>query len=112
MLNHLLQGVDCHCLAGIEHNDDVPDKVPEERCDKICPGNSHQTCGGANAVTIVVAECESGWTRFGGKCFQQITKTGGAEFRDAAQSCAQLPGASLWFPSTLIESQFVIDHLW
>ena len=24
----------------------------------------------------------------------------------------QLPGGSLWFPSSQIEAQFVIDHLW
>ena len=64
----------CHCLSDIGTDAVLMDKLHPDRCNKACPGNDKQKCGGTNAVTVLVAKCEDGWTRFGGKCFKQIKK--------------------------------------
>ena len=64
-------------------------QVASERCSIACTGNSEQMCGGPDAVTVVVAKCPDGWTRFGGKCFQEITRDD-IDWRDAMQTCSDV----------------------
>ena len=60
------------------------------RCNKVCPSNTGQKCGGDGVITVLLAECEAGWKRFGSKCFKENTNTSGVEWREAIQECAKV----------------------
>ena len=68
------------------------DQLAPTQCDIACPGNPGQRCGGAAAGTVLVAECEQGWTRFGEKCLMEVTfdnlDSEGLMFTDGMQTCA------------------------
>ena len=100
-LKLLFQGVDCHCLNDIGTDSVLLDQVASSRCNAVCPGNNKQKCGGTGVLTVVVAECEAGWTRFGGKCFKEVTRTDPIDWRDAMQTCAQVAYFSIVFLSIL-----------
>ena len=65
-------------------------KVDAGRCNKGCPANSGQKCGGDGVITVLLAECEVGWKRFGAKCFKELTNTDGVEWRESIQECAKV----------------------
>ena len=73
------------------------DQVASSRCNAVCPGNNKQKCGGPGVLTVVVAECESGWTRFGGKCYKEVTRSEPVDWRDAMQTCSQVNYKSRFF---------------
>ena len=68
------------------------DQVASTQCNIACAGNPGQKCGGATVGTVLVAECEQGWTRFGEKCLMEVTfdnlDSEGLMFTDGMQTCA------------------------
>ena len=83
------QGQDCNCLNDVGHETVALSQVDPDRCNIACPANPEQKCGGPDAVTVVVAKCQDGWTRFGGKCLREITRDA-IDWRDAMQTCSDV----------------------
>ena len=92
--------------------------VERRECEQPCPGDPDQRCGGAQAATVLTAECEPGWTRLGSKCLYEydLDLEGGAdqeiEFHQAADFCSISMGGNLFWPSSMEELTFVKDSFW
>ena len=86
-------------------------------CDQPCPGNPAQLCGGANALTVVTAQCEPGWTRLGLKCLLEFDlESSGGEVQEMSIDsslalCTNL-GGNLFWPASMEELTFVKDTFW
>ena len=104
-----VQDGDCHCLAGMAGLD----WAGPDQCSTPCPAQPDQLCGGPGAVGLLVAECESGWTRLGSSCLQE-QRDPAPEWRAAQDSCAHAgpAGAALWWPQDMTEFAYVISTLW
>ena len=116
----ICQGSDCHCLASVGEGGSpgLPlSQLSPSQCDQPCPGQPGQRCGGAQAVTVVTAQCEQGWTRLGSKCLYQrdlLQEAGEQEvtFHQAASFCSITMGGNLFWPSSMEELTFVKDTFW
>ena len=109
----MLQGEDCHCLARLDSSTGAAlDLAPPPSCALACPGSPGEKCGGQDTVTLVTAQCQAGWTRFGEKCLREILPTTAeVSLREAHQACVS-EGANLFFPSSVEEYQFVTKTFW
>ena len=88
------------------------DLAPSSQCPLSCPGDQSQKCGGPDSVTVLTAECEAGWTRFGAKCLKEVVPTTPeVKVREALQTCVT-EGGNLYFPDSLEEFQFVTKTFW
>ena len=76
-------------MNDVGHESVALTQVASERCSIACTDNPEQKCGGPDAVTVLVATCPDGWTRFGGKCFLEITRDD-IDWRDAMQTCSDV----------------------
>ena len=106
-----MQGEDCHCLTspGLELSLEL---APSSSCSLACPGEPGEKCGGEETVTLVTAQCQAGWTRFGEKCLKELVPPSAeVSLREAQQTCVN-QGANLWLPSSLEEYQFVTKSFW
>ena len=67
-ISALKSGNSCHCLPNL----DEVSKVEESLCDISCNGNKMENCGSNNDfVTILVYDCDEGFSRFGLNCYQE-----------------------------------------
>ena len=63
-------------------------------------------------MTVLTAQCEAGWTRFGGKCLKEVVpSTAEVTVREALQTCST-QGGNLFFPDSVEEYQFVTKSFW
>lgn len=96
-------GSDCYC-----YDKDIIEKVVQAdstECNNRCSGDLTSLCGGANAFTMLVAECQDSWARFGESCFKGFTNNT-LDAEDAYNMCGE-QGGTVWLPESPEEAEWV-----
>ena len=100
-ISGVMFGVKCFCIDKFPRLSALP--VQSDKCTTPCSGDDQHFCGGTDSITLMVVECEAGWTRFGDGCFKADQAT---MQMDAQDRCLRM-GANLWYPETRHELQWV-----
>ena len=96
-------GNDCYC-----HEESIIGKIVQvdsSQCNSRCGGDPTNLCGGASAFTMLVAECQDSWTRFGQSCFKGFTDNT-LDAEDAYDRCGE-QGGTVWLPESPEEAEWV-----